>query len=114
MFTLLVWFGSSQTPWAFLYNEEDKARDQFNLWATGLGTTCEFIDDHGQHLIVNRKDVFGVLLEDLKKSAEAKIQLSMHQQRTQQQYQSRMQADPVLRFNGGGVPVFDPTRIGRN
>lgn len=110
MFTLCVWFGNQQTPWAFIYTDLNKAAEQLLRWAENADPFLEFSDDFGQRMFVKRSNIQAVMLDDMKKSAEAKILVGLHGQRTQATYQTRVQADPALRFNGGGVPSFDPVR----
>lgn len=110
MFTICVWFGNQQSPWAFLYGNLENANTQMLQFTSGDKPLLEFHDDHGQHMIIKRDDVHGILLDDMKKSALAKIEISLHTQRTQAQFQTRANSDPALRLNG--APMIQPAGLG--
>lgn len=111
MHTISVWFGQSPMPWTLVYNDHEKADTQYRNFLNPdvPATTVEFSDDYGQKLFLDRTNVLGVLLEDIKQSALAKIEMGLHNARTQAQAQSRAQGDQVLRLNGaGGPPMLSP------
>lgn len=110
MFTICVWFGNQQSPWAFLYDTADKAETQMLQYTANDHPQVEFKDDHGQRMVLQRHLIHGVLIEDLKKSALGKIEISLHGQRTQAQFQSRASSDPTLRLNG--APMIQPMGLG--
>ena len=110
MFTLCIWFGNSQNPWAFVYDTADKAETQLLQYSNGDKPLLDFHDDYGQRLLVKREHIQGLLIDDMKKSAAGKIEISLHGARTQAAYNTRIQADPMLRLNG--APVIQPMGLG--
>lgn len=110
MFTLCVWFGNQQTPWAFLYDNLENANTQMLQFANGDKPLIEFHDDHGQRMLIKREQVHSIMLDDMKKSALGKIEVSLHGARTQANYNTRVQADPSMRLNG--APMIQPAGLG--
>lgn len=91
------------TAWVLLYKDEQKAMDARNTLDTyargevhGAGHV-RIEDDFGQAATLIPGSVHGYMLEDMERSKLARVEMAMHQQRTQLLAQKTAQNDPGLR-----------------
>src|SRR5215475_3921217 len=84
-------------PFRFVYTDETRAIAASVMLASPLGDFVTLTDDFGQTLNCKKENISGYISEDLEKSKLAAVELMLHQQRTQNLAQKRVQADPSLR-----------------
>jgi hypothetical protein len=87
------------TVWRLLFRDIQKAKNAFDSFKeipVEVGTVVGE-DDFGQHCVLDRASINGVMFEDLDQSKLANIELFLHQQRVQVAAQKAAQADPGLR-----------------
>ncbi len=94
MFSLTVVFGTPATPLTLLYHTEDAAKAAYH--GAGTGDLIAFKDDFGQVASIVRNSLHGVVLEDLDKSAMVKIEMGLHNMRTQIKANTMGRADPAI------------------
>src|SRR5215813_11290367 len=84
-------------PFRFLYTDEVNAAQASMMLANVASDFVTLTDDFGQTLNCKRENISGYISEDLEKSKLAAVELTLHQQRTQNLARKRVQADPSLR-----------------
>lgn len=118
MFSLSIALGS--ITWQLLYNKEEDANKAYDELA--VCDTIVLIDDFGQRFRAERTDVHGCLLEDMDKSALARIELGLHNMRMQIKGGQMADNDPAIKEArrrqsmgvispmgpGAGIPSFGP------
>jgi hypothetical protein len=99
MYSISVALGN--TVWALLFKQRQTAD---NVWTTLsanpdplLSPRITVEDDFSQRLEIFRKQIGGLLFEDLDISRLAHIERSLHQARTQVKAQQMAEADPIIR-----------------
>jgi len=94
MFSLTVVFGTPATPLTLLYHTEDAAKKAWQ--GSNVGDMLYFADEFGQQASIARTSIHGVLLEDMDKSALVKVEMGLHNMRTQIKANSAGKADPAI------------------
>jgi len=101
MFSMTIVFGASPMPWALLFRTQesfDNARTVYNTPSLTdfHGKILELTDDYGQHIVVERSSIHGVMFEDMTKSKMAHIERGIHQMKTQVEANNLAKTDPTL------------------
>lgn len=110
MFSLTIAFGPAGGAWRLLYQDETKAKQAFDL-VTGDAQTVTLVDEFGQHAFVKLFTVHAAMLENMKLSQLANIELALHQARTQAKGEEMAQSDQVLKsasFRRGSPAIVNP------
>lgn len=97
--------------WPLLFKEEEKAKENWMLVTAFKPEQCVSIeDDFGQQFAAPCINISGVMLEDLDKTRQAHIELSLHHARMQSAAQAAAKADPALRqaMFSGSPAVINP------
>ena len=97
--------------WRLLYKDTELANSNLKTLLAAITQTREenfappaFVDvtdDFGQRMVAPSKSLNGLMFEDLEKSKLGNIEFSLHNARTQIDYQQRYETDPKIR--GGMV-----------
>jgi len=106
MYSLTIHFGPNAMVWSFLFKEKEKAEaaSQDNSDPNVLTV----VDDYGQHASIERKQIHGVMLEDLDLTEEARIQRSLMNARGEVKARQRASTDPIIRAAAQGPSVLQP------
>jgi hypothetical protein len=101
MFSMTIVFGSSPVAWTLLFKTQeafDSARTNYNCATLTSfdGKTFECLDDYGQHAIIARSSIHGVMFEDLEQSKLAGVERGLHQTRTQIMAEQAGRSDPAI------------------
>lgn len=110
MFSLSIMVGAGQ--WRLLFKTEEKAFEAHNaLSLPGTSETrVELRDDYGQRMTVNLASVHAFMLEDMRQSKLASVELALNEGRIRNAAMKAAQTDPELReaTRGQGPSVITP------
>lgn len=115
MHTLTIAFGAMATTLSF--RTAEAAQAAFQLASNTDDTNLLIADEFGAQLFVPIGEVKGAVIDNLLLSKEARIEMGLHQARTQHAAQQRVSSDPVLRQSsivGGGPAMLSPMGPGPN
>jgi hypothetical protein len=95
--------------WALLFKEQEKALSAVEQLRGFTGVLLEIPDDFGQVLSI-RKDLAGWMHEDMELSKHARVEMMLHQARTQALGQRAAQSDSIIRTHQRmqGPAILDP------
>ena len=101
MYSLTISFGPAGTLWAFLFKEEQKAGEAYNLYVDhklGRGESGILImnDDFGQTCAIPFADINGITCEDLDLVEAARIYRSLAEERLKIKLQTAAKTDPLI------------------
>ena len=112
MYSLTISFGPAATTWAFLFKEENTARNARVLASSNPEHATHFSvnDDFGQWGSFAFSSVHAILLEDLDLTEEARIQRSIAEAHVRVKVDQRAKSDPVIRaaMNQAGPAILQP------
>lgn len=111
MHVITVAFGTAPAIWQFVYKTEEAATNSWkNIQETfhSPGSYTGIADDFGQTATFNSKEIAGLMMEELELSKQAHIARSLHQQRTQAEFQKAAETDPAIRAAMRGPAVLQP------
>lgn len=109
MFSLTIVFGPSPVPWVLLFKTEEAIKAAGLMFDAAIDNVL-LHDDFGQKIVLQKKSVHGIMLEDMELSKLAHIEQGLHRARTQAKAQSMATNDPVLKAAAmmGGAPMLQP------
>ena len=109
MHIITVAFGATPAMWQFVFKTEESAIKSWDVLNIGKAGDCVGVtDDFGQSALFDLANVTGRMLENLDLSKQAQIARSLHQQRTQAEFQKSAESDPVIRMAMRGPAVLSP------
>ena len=118
MHMLTVVFGPTSTSLAFLFRNEERAREELGGLEKSISlfgeTEISFVvinDDFGQRATIRIKSLNGFLLEDMEQSKLAHIERGLHNARTQARANQAAQSDPVLKSAMAGMSPVNPAML---
>ena len=91
----------------FVFKTKESADTAWNAYANAAGEVT-VTDDFGQIGIFKAEQIACRVIEDCDLSKRAHIERSLHQQRTQTEFQKAAEADPVIRAAMRGPAVLSP------
>lgn len=97
MFSLSIVFGPGNGAWTFMFKTRKAAEGAMYVWETDNPPLLRITDDFGQSAVVERKQIHGILLDDLDESGKAHIERALAQARTQAKANNAAMADPTLK-----------------
>jgi hypothetical protein len=107
MHVITIAFGNAPAVWQFVFKTEEAAIKAWNDHALKAGRIT-ITDDFGQTAIFDTNNITGRMLENLDMSKQAHVARSLHQQRTQAEFQKAAESDPGIRAAMRGPAVLSP------
>jgi hypothetical protein len=111
MHIITIAFGNAPAMWQFVFKTEEAANvawTDLNTFPPEPGNYINITDDFGQSATFELSNICGRMIEDMDKSKLAHIARSLHQQRTQAEFQKAAEADPAIRSAMRGPAVLSP------
>ena len=113
MISLSIVFGpASGGAWGFMFQNKRNADVVLEEYNTGTAAKISIADDFGQRAVIVRNSIYGILIEDMDIAADAVIERSLHQARTQVRANNKSATDSLLKnqgmFNCGKGPLLRP------
>jgi hypothetical protein len=113
MYSLTISFGPSATVWAFLFKDENKAKEAFASVDIAICKDNFFRveDDFGQIAVFGAGIASGVCFENLDQTEAARIQRSLAEERCKVKLMEAAKNDPVIGAairRQQGAPVLTP------
>lgn len=111
MFNVIISFGPANTQWQFMFNKHEAAKKVLADYATAKnsGTELRVVDDFGNEASIATHTICGVLVDELKKTADAAIERHLNQQRANVKAQNKVRNDPLL--NLAAPPMVGPNGL---
>lgn len=105
MHVITIAFGSAPAVWQFVFKTEEAA---IKAWSSFGDGSLNIVDDFGQTANFIEGSVTGRMIENLDMSKQAHVARSLHQQRTQAEFQKAAESDPGIRAAMRGPAVLSP------
>lgn len=111
MFSLTICFGPQGTMWQLLFRDREKAEKATGIISFVAEMAIEIEDDFGQRATFDSASIHSWMLEDMTLSKAARVELVLHQARTQAEAQIQAESDQMLksvRARQNGPALINP------